>query len=141
MAATNRPWDLDEALRRRFEKRIYIPLPNEKGRKQIFFLNTKKIAIAKDVNASGLVSLTKNYSGERISNICREAALIGLKRELFANKGKNLEDLVKNQDFMTKIRAPITMNDFMSVIKNICIEFNEKDLQEYDNWTKEFPSV
>ena len=141
MAATNRPWDLDEAIRRRFEKRIYIPLPNEKGRKQIFYLNTKKIDIAKDVNASELVALTKNYSGARISNICREAALINLRRELFANKGKNLEDLVKNQDFMTKIRAPITKNDFLSVIKNICILFNEKDLQMYDEWTKEFPSV
>jgi katanin p60 ATPase-containing subunit A1 len=32
LAATNRPWDLDEAIRRRLEKRVYIPLPGDKGR-------------------------------------------------------------------------------------------------------------
>ena len=43
LAATNRPWDLDEAFRRRLEKRIYIPLPNEKGRLQLFNINLKGI--------------------------------------------------------------------------------------------------
>ncbi len=141
VGATNRPWDLDEALRRRFEKRIYIPLPNEKGRQQLFYLNTKKIAIAKNVNPGDLVMLTKGYSGADISNVCREAALMPLRRELIANKGKNLEDLVKSEDFRTKIRAPITMSDFQQAIKNITKTSSEKDLQEYDNWTKEFSSV
>ena len=41
LAATNRPFDLDEALRRRLEKGIYIPLPKEEGRKQLFNINLK----------------------------------------------------------------------------------------------------
>ena len=43
LAATNRPWDLDEALRRRLEKRIYIPLPNELGRRDLFKINLKGV--------------------------------------------------------------------------------------------------
>jgi ATPase family associated with various cellular activities (AAA) len=39
LAATNTPWDLDEALRRRLEKRVYIPLPTEVGRKELFRIN------------------------------------------------------------------------------------------------------
>ena len=141
MGATNRPWDLDEALRRRFEKRIYIPLPNEKGRQQLFYLNTRKIDISKNIDASKLVYLTKGYSGADISNVCREAALMPLRRELLANKGANLENLVKSQDFRAKIRAPITMADFEKAISNISKSVSQKDLEEYDRWTKEFSSV
>ena len=49
LAATNRPQDLDEALRRRLEKRIYIPLPNEKGLKQLFDINLRGVKMADDV--------------------------------------------------------------------------------------------
>lgn len=41
LAATNRPWDLDEAMIRRLEKRIYVPLPGEKGRRVLFDINLK----------------------------------------------------------------------------------------------------
>lgn len=41
LAATNRPWDLDEAIRRRLEKRIYIPLPTDKGRDELFKINLR----------------------------------------------------------------------------------------------------
>ena len=141
VGATNRPWDLDEAIRRRFEKRIYIPLPNEKGRQQLFYLNTKKIDIAKNIDAGKLVYLTRGYSGADISNVCREAALMPLRRELVANKGVRLEDLVKSEVFRTKIRAPITMADFEKAASNISPSVSQKDLEEYDNWTKQFSSV
>jgi len=50
LAATNRPWDLDEALRRRLEKRIYIPLPNSECRKQLFDISLKNVSIENDAD-------------------------------------------------------------------------------------------
>ena len=141
MAATNRPWDLDDALRRRFEKRVYIPLPNEKGRLQLFNLNLKKIEVDKNINYDKLVKLTDGYSGADISNVCREASFMPMRRELLANKGRKVEDLVNDPDFRNKIRAAICMPDFEKAIGNISKSVSAKDLEVYDKWTKEFSSV
>ena len=141
MAATNRPWDLDDALRRRFEKRVYIPLPNDKGRLQLFNLNLKKIEVDKNINYDKLVKLTDGYSGADISNVCREASFMPMRRELLANKGKKVEDLVNDPEFRAKIRAPICMPDFEKAIGNISKSVSAKDLEVYDKWTKEFSSV
>jgi len=141
MAATNRPWDLDDALRRRFEKRVYIPLPNEKGRLQLFNLNLKKIEVDKNINYDKLVKLTDGYSGADISNVCREASFMPMRRELIANKGRKIEDLVNDPEFRAKIRAAICMSDFEKAIGNISKSVSAKDLEVYDKWTKEFSSV
>ena len=141
MAATNRPWDLDDALRRRFEKRVYIPLPNEKGRLQLFNLNLKKIEVDKNINYDKLVKLTEGYSGADISNVCREASFMPMRRELITNKGRKIEDLVNDPDFRAKIRAAICMPDFEKAIGNISKSVSAKDLEVYDKWTKEFSSV
>mmetsp|Transcript_79371 Transcript_79371/g.109919 ORF Transcript_79371/g.109919 Transcript_79371/m.109919 type:complete len:120 (-) Transcript_79371:349-708(-) len=50
LGATNRPWDLDEAIRRRLEKRIYIPLPTAVGREQLFKINTSGIDTDPNIN-------------------------------------------------------------------------------------------
>ena len=59
LAATNLPWNLDEALRRRFEKRIYIPLPEEKQREELFRINLRDTRLDEGVNVEALAKRTE----------------------------------------------------------------------------------
>jgi katanin p60 ATPase-containing subunit A1 len=90
LAATNRPFDLDEAIRRRLEKRIYIPLPSTEGRRKLFEINLKDVSKENDVNITELVRLTEGYSGADIANVCREAAMMPMRRRL--DEGLGLDE-------------------------------------------------
>jgi SpoVK/Ycf46/Vps4 family AAA+-type ATPase len=74
MAASNCPWDLDEALRRRFDKRIYIGLPEEEDRRDMFEKNLDMIPVETDVRFDGLANATSGYSGADIRTVCREVS-------------------------------------------------------------------
>ena len=141
IAATNRPWDLDDALRRRLEKRIYIPLPNELGRKQLFDINLRKIHLQPNIDYEKLIKITDGYSGADISNVCREAALMPMRRSLIKNQGRALEELVRDPTFREEIETPISFEDLEKAIKNISKSVSKKDLLVYDKWTAEFSSV
>lgn len=82
LAATNRPWDLDEAIRRRLEKRVYIPLPNEIGRESLFRINLKSIALSEDIDFKVLVAKSEGYSGADITSVCRDAAMMPMRRKM-----------------------------------------------------------
>ena len=141
MAATNRPWDLDEALRRRFEKRIYIPLPNEKGRNELFKINLKNIKLLNDINFDELVKRTEGYSGHDISNLCREAAFMPMRRNMELNQNFKIEELVNNEEFKKNLDTGISMKDLLQAITNISKSVSKKDLDVYEKWTNEFKSV
>ena len=61
LGATNLPWNLDEALRRRFEKRIYIPLPEAEQRQELFGISLKGVDVHEDVHFEELVELTNVF--------------------------------------------------------------------------------
>jgi katanin p60 ATPase-containing subunit A1 len=82
LAATNRPWDLDDALIRRLEKRVYIPLPSGEGRSELFKINLKGIDLESSIKWDELVKKTEGYSGADLSNVCREAAMMPMRRKL-----------------------------------------------------------
>jgi katanin p60 ATPase-containing subunit A1 len=82
LATTNCPWDLDEAMRRRLEKRIYIPLPDFVSRRDMFSKCLSSIAASQDITVSSLAEMTAGYSGADIHLVCREAAMMPMRRLL-----------------------------------------------------------
>jgi cell division protease FtsH len=96
IAATNRADVLDKALLRagRFDRQIYVDLPDIKERKAIFKVHIKPIKIHKDVDIEFLSQQTPGFSGADIANLCNEAALIA------ARQGKKA---VHHQDFLDAV--------------------------------------
>jgi transitional endoplasmic reticulum ATPase len=88
IAATNRPDMVDPAVLRpgRFDRLIYVPEPDEESKTQIFKIYTKNMPLAKDVDAKVLASNSKNYSGADIEALCREAAMVALRRDMNAKE-------------------------------------------------------
>lgn len=96
LAATNRADILDRALLRagRFDRQIYVDLPDLNEREQIFKVHIKPIKLGKDVDTAFLAKQTPGFSGADIANICNEAALIAAR--------KNKKD-VERQDFLDAV--------------------------------------
>ncbi|MCS7136753.1 MAG: CDC48 family AAA ATPase, partial [Candidatus Caldarchaeum sp.] len=88
IGATNRPDLLDPALLRpgRFDRLLLIPPPDEKARAEIFYIYTRKMPLADDVNIEVLASRCEGFSGADIESLCREAALAALRRDKDAEK-------------------------------------------------------
>jgi katanin p60 ATPase-containing subunit A1 len=148
LGATNHPWDLDDALRRRFEKRVCklihlsidIPLPNEKGREEMFRINLKTVPVRENINWPEIIKLSDGYSGADIANVCREAALMQMRRRLLNNTNGDLFALVNNPEFKNELEAPISEEDITTAMKNIGKSVSKLDLEKYVKWSKEFQS-
>ncbi|HIG32001.1 MAG TPA: ATP-dependent metallopeptidase FtsH/Yme1/Tma family protein [Flavobacteriales bacterium] len=83
MAATNRADVLDKALTRagRFDRQIFVDLPDLVERKEIFEVHLKPIKLAKKMDVNFLARQTPGFSGADIANVCNEAALIAARKE------------------------------------------------------------
>ncbi len=96
IAATNRADVLDKALMRagRFDRQIYVDLPDVRERKEIFNVHLKPIKISKNLDTDFLAKQTPGFSGADIANVCNEAALIAARK---------LKKSVNKQDFLDAV--------------------------------------
>lgn len=139
IGATNRPWDLDEAIRRRLEKKIYIPLPTEIGRKELLRINLKNEKL-ESVDLEDVVRRTEGYSGADIANLCREAAYMPMRRKLKSEGrlGRKLNDPAWKEQFSQAVNIPLTMDDFNEALKNVKPSVGQGDLKHYMDWMEQF---
>ncbi len=96
MAATNRADILDKALLRagRFDRQIYVELPDIDERKAIFEVHMKGLKLGNDIDKDFLSKQTPGFSGADIANVCNEAALVAARKD---------KALIEKQDFLDAI--------------------------------------
>ncbi|XP_044275072.1 spastin isoform X6 [Varanus komodoensis] len=129
MGATNRPQELDDAVLRRFTKRVYVSLPNEETR-----LLLLKNLLSKQGNPltqkelAQLARMTEGYSGSDLTALAKDAAL-GPIRELKPEQVKNI-----SASEMRNIR----LSDFTESLKKIKRSLSPQILEAYIRWNKDF---
>ncbi|MDO5626163.1 MAG: ATP-dependent zinc metalloprotease FtsH [Pseudomonadota bacterium] len=110
VAATNRPDILDAALLRpgRFDRQVYVTLPDIRGREQILNVHMRKIPIGQDVSASIIARGTPGMSGADLANLCNEAALMAARRNARVVEMQDFEK-AKDKIFMGPERKSMVM--------------------------------
>ena len=110
VAATNRPDILDAALLRpgRFDRQVYVTLPDIRGREQILNVHMRKIPIGQDVSPSIIARGTPGMSGADLANLCNEAALMAARRNARVVEMQDFEK-AKDKIFMGPERKSMVM--------------------------------
>ena len=141
LAATNMPWDLDEALRRRLEKRIYIPLPDLEDRVELLRINMKGVEMDTDVDFAELAVKSAGYSGADVANVCRDASMMSVRRimEQARKQGLRREEMqamLKEQK--QALHTAVSQADFLMALSKVSRSVSDHDLQRYSEWMHEF---
>jgi ATPase family associated with various cellular activities (AAA)/Vps4 C terminal oligomerisation domain len=131
VGATNKPWSLDWPFLRRFQKRIYIPLPNFDGRMSMFKNYTAPINVDQGISLEDLSRISDGYSGSDIRDICQGGQL-RVVRELF-DTGKALDKSVQPR--------PIVMTDFKEIMKSRKPSVSPEMLRAYANWAEQYKAL
>ncbi|KAJ1426229.1 P-loop containing nucleoside triphosphate hydrolase protein, partial [Ochromonadaceae sp. CCMP2298] len=144
LAATNTPWDLDEALRRRLEKRVYIPLPDVDGRRDLFKINMKSVELDADVDWAELAEKSAGYSGADVANVCRDASMMSVRRIMESARKQGLgreqmQAMLKEQK--EALHTAVSREDFIIALSKVSRSVSDNDLSRFSEWMAEFGSA
>lgn len=116
IAATNRPWDIDSAFLRpgRFDRRIYVPLPDFEARQAIIENKLKNVPCDAYLDKDGIANMTEGFNGADVTAFCEK-----------------LKDLAISRELREGVRAEINNNDVVAASKVIFSSVSPEDLQKF----------
>lgn len=119
LAATNKPWRLDEAALRpgRLGTHIYVGLPDADAREAIIAYNMREIPVATDVSFADLAQTMEGYSGADVAEVCRSAKKAAIRRQL--DSGEDEE---------------VSTDDFDAAIRQVKPSVTQENVAEYEKW-------
>ncbi|KAK9698517.1 hypothetical protein RND81_08G110200 [Saponaria officinalis] len=136
LAATNRPFDLDEAIIRRFERRIMVGLPSPESREKILRTVLAKEKVEDGLDFKEIATMTEGYSGSDLKNLCTTAAYRPVRELIQQERLKDMEkkqreqpqnsDSVvsneKNGEIVISLR-PLNLDDFRQAKNQVAASF------------------
>ena len=137
LAATNCPWDLDDALLRRLEKRIHIPLPAEESIREMLRIHLKDVECDPDLDLDDVARRMAGFSGADVKLCCRDASMMPLRR---IASDKSPDEIKRLKESGALDRIPLTSVDFDTALSNTRPSVPAESLERYRAWELEFAS-
>ncbi|WJX51183.1 hypothetical protein P8452_37398 [Trifolium repens] len=131
LGATNRPFDLDDAVIRRLPRRIYVDLPDAENRKKILRIFLAKENLNSDFQYDKLANLTEGYSGSDLKNLCVAAAYRPV-QELLEEEKK------RDDGTTTSVLRPLNLDDFVQAKSKVgpSVAYDATSMNELRKWNE-----
>ncbi len=136
IGATNKPWSLDEPFLRRFQKRIYVSLPNQDARQKLFEQYTEPLKKSSRFNLITIARQFDGYSASDIKDVCQGAQLLVV-NELF--KSSNYHEPVDGE--IAQDPRELTMADFKDIKAKRKPSVSIENIRAYHKWSEAFGAL
>jgi len=136
IGATNKPWSLDAPFLRRFQKRIYVPLPALEARERLFNLYTAPLNLSIRVNSHTLARTFDGYSASDIRDVCQSAQL-KVVNELF--NSPEYKEPTEDQE-LSKPRE-LVMNDFKEIKLKRNPSVSADMIKGFHMWSEQYQAL
>jgi len=129
IGATNKPWDLDLPFIRRFQKRIYVPLPNAEARRELLHIYSNDLTLDKDVDYATVIDRTEGYTGSDLHDIFQAA------------QTKVAREVLEGDHAKQGHARPICMDDIREILRRRKPSVSPQMLLMYEKWFETYKAL